>query len=69
MVNRTLNIDSRLSELFCLSERLDFGAGQRGSDNRGWNLLSLKNSNHHYVLSTRLHDYMILTPGSIVYYK
>ena len=25
-----------LSELLCLSERLDFGAGQRGSDNRGW---------------------------------
>ena len=36
MVNRTSNIDSRLSELFCLSERLDFEAGQRGLDNQGW---------------------------------
>ena len=36
MVNRTSSIDSRLSELFGLSEPLDCGAGQRGSDNRGW---------------------------------
>ena len=33
------NIDSQLSKLFCLSECLDFGAGQRGSDNRGWTVL------------------------------
>ena len=36
VVNRTLNIHPQLSELFGLSERLNFGAGQRGSDNRGW---------------------------------
>ena len=40
VVNHTLNIDSRLSELFCLSECLDYGAGQRGSDNRGWTVLA-----------------------------
>ena len=35
VVNRTSNMDSQLSELFSLSERLDCGAVQRGSDNRG----------------------------------
>ena len=39
VVNRTLNIDSLLSWSFCLSEHLDFGAGQRGLDNRGWTVL------------------------------
>ena len=41
VINRTLNniIDSRLSKLFCLSERLGFGAGQGGSDNQGWTVL------------------------------
>ena len=38
MVNRTSNIDSQLSELFT-PEHLDFGAGQRGLDNRGWTVL------------------------------
>ena len=39
VVNRTSNIDSRLSELFAYPNALDFGAGQRGSDNRGWTVL------------------------------
>ena len=39
MVNRTLYIDPRLSELFCLSKHLYFGAGQRGLDNRGWTVV------------------------------
>ena len=41
VIDRTLNIDPRLSEFFCLSERLDFGAGHRGSDNRGWPVLKI----------------------------
>ena len=44
VVNRTLNIDSQLSELFCLSEHLDCGAGERGSDNRGWTVLQFSAS-------------------------
>ena len=35
MVNSTSNIDSRLSELFAYLNAWIFGAGQRGSDNRG----------------------------------
>ena len=40
MVNRTLNIDLNYLD-FLFIKRLDFGAGQRGSDNRGWNVLIL----------------------------
>ena len=39
MVNHTSNIDSRLSQLFSLSECLDFEAGQRGSDNQVWRVI------------------------------
>ena len=42
VVNRTSNIDSRLSELFGSSERLDCGAGQRGSDNRSWTVYYIR---------------------------
>ena len=41
VVNCTLNIDSQLSKLFCLSERLECGAGQRGSDNWGWTVYAI----------------------------
>ena len=38
VVNRTLNAESIILT-FRLSERLDFGARQRGSDNRGWSVV------------------------------
>ena len=38
VVSCTSNIDS-IIQTFCLSECLDFGAGQRGSDNWSWTVL------------------------------
>ena len=35
MVNSTSNVDSQLSELFAYLNAWIFGAGQKGSDNRG----------------------------------
>ena len=47
VVNCTSNVDSRLSELFCLSECLDCGAGQWGLDNQGWTVVGIITEEMH----------------------
>ena len=41
MVDRTANIEFQLSELFAYPNNEIFGAGQRGSDNRGWTVVAI----------------------------
>ena len=58
MVNSTLSMGSRISKLLCLSERLDFGAGQRDSDNRGCTVPELQHYKCNIValLKALCHD-------------